>query len=70
MPTNTNKARHGDRERPRELESKEFREASARSLVLGFSLSKCMSTIRLKVMAALLAPTIAATIQPSLPAGR
>lgn len=36
---------------------------SARSRVLGFDLSKWKSAIRLKVMAALLAPTIAARIQ-------
>ena len=36
---------------------------NARSRVLGFNLSKCRSAIRLKVIAALLAPTMAATIQ-------
>jgi hypothetical protein len=37
---------------------------NARPLVRGFNLSKAASAIRLKDMAALLAPTIAATIHP------
>src|SRR5262245_35961425 len=39
----------------------------ARSLVRGFNLSYCRSAIRLKAIAALRAPTIAARIQPVCP---
>jgi hypothetical protein len=41
-----------------------FPDGNARLRVLGFNPSNRMSTIRLKVMAALRAPTIAATIHP------